>query len=253
MIFAQPLTVVQIPPLAVELGIGDDGEIVFQTYTVGEPTQGAGRAPEILVFPGAVQRGGVVINVIMNVRPVGVGGNEKGVFPLRPAHGRLIAYAVCLLRRNLSRLEGLPDLITQHVGVPALLPARDGFVSGLGKQKLRISGLRVALIGRDQFPVSGFLRALSIVETVFQRLRYGFAPADMVGFEKCGRRKITSSTAKGKAAAAALGHFVPKLSVCNKAFERFVQPVQLSNEPVRQRGQAVGGHEERAHKSDDGG
>ena len=79
----------------------------------------------------------------------------------------------------------------------------------------------------------------------------------MVGFEKCGRRKITSSTAKGKAAAeaaaAALGHFVPKLSVCNKAFERFVQPVQLSNEPVRQRGQAVGGHEERAHKSDDGG
>lgn len=107
-----------------------------------------------------------------------------------------VAYAVCLLRRNLSRLEGLPDLITQHVGVPALLPARDGFVSGLGKQKLRISGLRVALIGRDQFPVSGFLRALSIVETVFQRLRYGFAPADMVGFEKCGRRKITSSTAK---------------------------------------------------------
>ena len=243
--------------LAVELGIGDDGEIVFQTYTVGEPTQGAGRAPEILVFPGAVQRGGVVINVIMNVRPVGVGGNEKGVFPLRPAHGRLIAHAVCLLRRNLSRLEGLPDLITQHVGVPALLPARDGFVSGLGKQKLRISGLRVALIGGDQFPVSGFLRALSIVETVFQRLRYGFASADMMGFEKCGRRKITSSTAKGKAAAeaaaAALGHFVPKLSVCNKAFERFVQPVQLSNEPVRQRGQAVGGDEERAHKSDDGG
>ena len=243
--------------LAVELGIGDDGEIVFQTYTVGEPTQGAGRAPEILVFPGAVQRGGVVINVIMNVRPVGVGGNEKGVLALRPAHGRLIAHAVCLLRRNLSRLEGLPDLIAQHVGVPALLPARDGFVSGLGKQELRISGLRVALIGRDQFPVSGFLRALSIVETVFQRLRYGFAPADMVGFEKCGRRKITSSTAKGKAAAeaaaAALGHFVPKLSVCNKAFERFVQPVQLSNEPVRQRGQAVGGHEERAHKSDDGG
>ena len=54
-----------------------------------------------------------------------VGGNEKGVLALRPAHRRFVADAIGLLRGNLSGLERLPDLIAQHIGIPALLPARD--------------------------------------------------------------------------------------------------------------------------------
>ena len=42
----------------------------------------------------------------MNVLAVCMGGDEKGVLALSPAHCRFIAHLVCLLRGDLSRLEG---------------------------------------------------------------------------------------------------------------------------------------------------
>lgn len=51
--------------LAVELGIDDDGQIIFQTHPVREPPQGAGRAKEIPELPGTVQRDGVLALVIV--------------------------------------------------------------------------------------------------------------------------------------------------------------------------------------------
>ncbi len=69
--------------------------------------------------------------MIMDVMAVCVGGDEKGVVALRPAHSRFIAHPVRLLRGDLPRLEGLADLIAEHVRVPFLLPARDGLVLGL--------------------------------------------------------------------------------------------------------------------------
>ena len=92
-------------PLAVQLGIGDDGQIIFKANAVREPPYRTARADEVTEFSGAVQRGRVVINVIVNVRLVRVGSNEKGVLALCPAHRRFIADAVCLLRRNLPGLE----------------------------------------------------------------------------------------------------------------------------------------------------
>ena len=62
----------------------------------------------------------------MDVLAVCVGGNEKGVLAFCPAHGCFIAHPVCLLGRDLSGLESLPDLIAKHIGIPTLLPARDG-------------------------------------------------------------------------------------------------------------------------------
>ena len=55
-----------------------------------------------------------------------VSGNEKGILTLRPAHRRFIADTVGLLRGDLAGLERLPDLIAEHIGIPALLPACDG-------------------------------------------------------------------------------------------------------------------------------
>jgi len=92
-------------PLAVQLGVGDDGQIIFKTNAVREPPHSAARADKVPELPGAVQRGRVIINVIVDVRLVRVGGNEKGILALCPAHRRFIADAVGLLRRDLPGLE----------------------------------------------------------------------------------------------------------------------------------------------------
>ena len=112
--------------------------------------------------------------MIMDVMAVCVGGDEKGVVALRPAHSRFIAHPVCLLRGDLPRTEGLPDLIAQHIRIPPLLPARDGLVLCLCQQELGVGCAVVALIGGNELPALGFLRVLSVVETVFQGLGNSF-------------------------------------------------------------------------------
>ena len=91
--------------LAVQFGVGDDGQIIFKANAVREPPHRTARADKVPELPGTVQRGRVIINVIVDVRLVRVGGNEKGVLALRPAHRRFIADAVGLLRRDLPGLE----------------------------------------------------------------------------------------------------------------------------------------------------
>jgi len=50
--------------LAVQLGVGDHGQVIFQTYPVGEPPQGPRQSPKVSVFPGAVQRGRIIIMAV---------------------------------------------------------------------------------------------------------------------------------------------------------------------------------------------
>ena len=167
-------------PLAVQLGIGNDEQIIFKANAVREPPYRTARADEVPELPGAVQRGRIVINVIVDVRLVYVGGNEKGILPLCPAHRRFIADAVGLLRRDLPGLEGLANLIAQHICVPPLLPTCGGLVLGLAQKELGIGGHMVATIGRDQLAALGLVRVLSVVKPLFQGLRDGFALADFV-------------------------------------------------------------------------
>ena len=68
-------------PLAVQLGIGDDGQIIFKANAVREPPHRTARADEVPELPGTVQRGRIVINVIVDVRLVRVGSNEKAYLP----------------------------------------------------------------------------------------------------------------------------------------------------------------------------
>ena len=51
-------------PLALQFGVGDDGQIIFKTNAVREPPHRTARADEVPEFPGAVQRGRIVINVV---------------------------------------------------------------------------------------------------------------------------------------------------------------------------------------------
>ena len=124
----------------------------------------------------------------MDVLAVCMGGDEKGILVLGPAHRRFIAHFVCLLRGDLSWLEGLADLIAQHIG----LPACGGLVLGLGKQKLGVGSHVVALIGGDQFAALGLVRVFSVVQAVFEGLGDGFPLADMVGNQARGGRSSTS-------------------------------------------------------------
>ena len=57
----------------------------------------------------------------MDVGSVCMSGYRKSMIPLGEAHGQLIAEPVCFLRRDLSRLEGLPDLIGDDISF-VLLP-----------------------------------------------------------------------------------------------------------------------------------
>ena len=47
-------------PLAVQLGIGNDGQIIFKANAVREPPYRTARADEVAELPGAVIGGGIV-------------------------------------------------------------------------------------------------------------------------------------------------------------------------------------------------
>ena len=210
----QPCSVMEKAALAMELGASDHGQVIFQTHTVREPPHRPGRADEIPELVGAIQRSGVVVDVVMNVLAVCVSGNEKGVLALCPAHRRFVAYPVCLFWGNLARLERLADLIAQHIGIPPLLPARGGLVLSFGEQKLRIGCHVVTLVGGNQFAALRLVRVLPIVKPILQGLGDGFPLADLMLLEiGCGRRQPSFRYDKRRlfpAAARTLGQVVPK-------------------------------------------
>ena len=123
--------------------------------------------------------------MVVDVLAVCMGGDKKGVIALCPTHGRFIAHAIGLLGRDLPGPKGLPDLIAEHIGVPALLPSCGGLVLGLAQKELRIGGLMVAGVGGNELPAPGLFRVLPVVEAVFQRLRHALALADVVGNQSC--------------------------------------------------------------------
>ena len=196
----QPLPVVAEGALAGQLGILNDRQLMLDAHPVREPPERPPGAEEISILPGAIQGSRIVIDVVVDVLAVCVGGNKKGVAALRPAHGRFIAHLICLLRGDLPRGKGLADLIAEHIRVPFLLPARDGFVLGLGQQELGIGGHVVALVGGDQFPALGLVRIFPVVQTVFEGLGDGFSLADVVGNQARGGRSNTSSLFRKPAA-----------------------------------------------------
>ena len=107
------------------------------------------------------------------MRPVGVGSNDKSVFTLQKTLGKLVADAVGFLRRNFSRLEGLPHLIGDHI---TFLAAPGGLlVQPFRQQKFFVHGQRAALIAADQLALLGLVRVLDIAGVVVQTRPNGLA------------------------------------------------------------------------------
>lgn len=94
---------------------------------------------------------------------------------------------------RVPRRKGLPDLIAEYIRVPLLLPARNGLIHGLGKQKLRVGSHGVALVGAHQGATQRFNRVLAVVKAVPHGLRNRPAAADMVDDQARGGRGGTSS------------------------------------------------------------
>ena len=111
--------------------------------------------------------------MVVNVRPVGVGGNDKSVLALQKTLGKLVADAVSFLRRDLSRLERLPHLIGDHI---AFLAAPGGLlVQPFRQQKFFIYRQRAALIAAYQLALLGLVRVLDIAGVVVQTSPDGLA------------------------------------------------------------------------------
>ena len=146
---------------------------MLQTDQVAQPLHRKGGKPEIFEFPGSIQGGGIINNVVVDVRPVSMGGNDKSVFALQKPLGKLVTDAVGFLRRNLPRLERLPHLISDNI---TFLAAPGGLlVQPFRQQKFLVYGQRAALVAADQFALLGLVRVLDIAGMVVQTSPDGLA------------------------------------------------------------------------------
>ena len=156
---------------------------MFQTDQIAQPLHRKGGKPEIFEFPGPIQGGGIINNVVVDVRPVGVGSNDKSVLALQKTLGKLIADAVGFLRRDLPRLEGLPHLIGDDI---TFLTAPGGLlVQPFRQQKFFVHGQRAALVAADQFALLGLVRVLNIAGVVVQTSPDGLALVLPHGDQPC--------------------------------------------------------------------
>ena len=139
---------------------------MFQANQVAQPLHRKGGKPEIFEFPGTIQGGRIINNVVVDVRPVGVGSNDKSVLALQKTLGKLIADAVGFLRRDLPRLEGLPHLISDYI---AFLAAPGGLlIQPFRQQKFLVYRQRVALVAAYQLALLGLVRVLDIAGVIVQ-------------------------------------------------------------------------------------
>ena len=84
------------------------------TNRIAELRQILAAAFHIPIFALAVQRRGTKHNMIVHMLLVGVCRNDVGKLIVGQPGRQLFSDLVCFLRRDLSRLEGLPDMIDQN-------------------------------------------------------------------------------------------------------------------------------------------
>ena len=111
--------------------------------------------------------------MVVDVLPVRVRRNDKSVLAFREPHGKLITDLVGFLGSDLSGLEGLPYLISDHI---AFLPASVyEIILPLGKHKFFICCQGAASIAADKLSLLGLVRVFNIVCAIFQAGRNGHA------------------------------------------------------------------------------
>ena len=104
--------------------------------------------------------------MIVDMRTVSMGGDDKGVFSFQKSLGKFIANLVSFFGCHFSRPERLPYLIGNHI---AFLPAPGGlFIKSLCQHKFFVYCQGTALIAADKFTLLGFVWVLDIAGMVIQ-------------------------------------------------------------------------------------
>ena len=124
------------PVIAVSMALGEfyDGQSILYANDVTQSPHGKRAVIEISELSLTFQRSRVPDNVVVNVFSINVSCHNKGMISLEKAHSKFIADAVGLLRRDLTGLERLPHLISDHVA--PLFPPGGSMVLSLGEKKL---------------------------------------------------------------------------------------------------------------------
>ena len=146
---------------------------MLQTNQITQPLHRKGGKPEIFEFPGPIQGGGIINNVVVNVLPVRVRCHHKGVLALGKAHGQFIAHLVGFLGGDFSGLERLTNLIGDHITF--LAAPGNLLVQPFRQQKFLVYGQRTALVAADQLALFGLVRVLDIAGVVVQTRPDGLA------------------------------------------------------------------------------
>ena len=103
--------------------------------------------------------------MVVDVFPVSMSGNNKGVFAFQKSGGQFVANLICFLCRDFTGPEGLPYLIGDDI---AFLAAPGGLlVQLLCEHELLIHGKRAALITTDKLALFSLVGVLCIVSAVF--------------------------------------------------------------------------------------
>ena len=65
---------------------------------------------------------------------VHMSADDKSVFPFRQRHSQIIADFVRQLRRDLSRFEGLPQMVGDHIMLLLIAPGDGGILPAWKKE-----------------------------------------------------------------------------------------------------------------------
>jgi hypothetical protein len=109
----------------------NDGQTVLRAEDVTASSQSESGVMKIPKLPPAVQRRTVPYDMVVYMGFIGMGADEKSVFPLGEPHRELIPDTVSIFRRNLSGLETLPDMVSDDISF-SLIPPRERGILLLG-------------------------------------------------------------------------------------------------------------------------
>ena len=95
---------------------------MLDTNQITELSHSIRATPEIPVFAVAIQIRGIPIDVVVNMVLVHMSADDKGMMPFHESFSKLLTDTICFFRCDTARLEGLTDLIRNHIAV--LSPSR---------------------------------------------------------------------------------------------------------------------------------
>ena len=184
-LIAQPFVVA----LSMGLWILHDGVSVLNADGVTEPPHRTGAAPEISKLPVAVQVDCTPNDVIVDVFLVNVGTDNESMIAFGKPPRHLHAEAVCLLRCDLPRHKGLPQVIRDHI-IFSPCPARGRDILPLGQQELGVRSPAVTGIAGDKPSIIRLFRVFYISNDVPDGASHGSALSDVQRHDAGGGHNI---------------------------------------------------------------